>query len=72
MINDLNHQKRPILDGRHACQVFTRNARRATVKPGKRKEVLLHLTVMAAFFVQDDAAQNGQQIRKAWRRAVEC
>jgi len=71
-INDLNHRKRPVLDGRHACQVFTRNAQRATLKPGKRKEVLLNLTVMAAFFVDEDAVEKGRHIRKAWRRAVEC
>jgi transposase InsO family protein len=71
-INDINHKKRPVLDGRHACQVFTRNAGRATLKPGKRKEVVQHLTVMAAFLIDEDTAGNGQHIRKAWRRAVEC
>jgi transposase InsO family protein len=71
-INDINHKRRPILDGRHACQVFTRNVRRATLRPGKRKEVVQHLTVMAAFLVDEDAAENRQHVRKAWRRAVEC
>jgi hypothetical protein len=71
-INDFNHKRRPILGGRHACQVFTRNAGRAILKPGKRKEVVQHLTVMAAFLIDEDTAGNGQHIRKAWRRAVEC
>ena len=70
-INDLNHRRRPILGGRHACQLFTRNARRAILNPGKRKEVVHHLTVMAAFLLDEDIAGNGQHIRKAWRRAVE-
>ncbi len=71
-INELNHRRRPILDGRHACQVFTRNARRATLTRAKRKEVVHHLTVMAALFLEERAAQNRQHIRTAWRRAVEC
>ncbi len=71
-INDLNHKKRPILDGRHACQVFTRNARRATLSRVKRKEVVQQLTVMAALFLEDNAAQDRQHLRTAWRRAVEC
>lgn len=70
-IHGLNHKKRPILGGRHACQVFTRNARHATLNPGKRKEVVHDLTIVAAFLLDEDTADNRQHVRKAWRLAVE-
>lgn len=70
-INDLNHRKRPILGGRHACQVFTRNAGHAILNPGKRMEVVHDLTVLAASLLDEETAGSPHQVRKAWRRAVE-
>ena len=70
-ITALNHRKRPVLGGRHACQVFTRNARHATLNPGKRREVVHDLTLVAASLLDEDAAENRHQLRKAWRLAVE-
>ena len=70
-INRLNHKRRPILGGCHACQVFTRNARHATLNPGKRKEVVNDLTIVAAFLLDEDTADNRHRVRKAWRLAVE-
>ena len=70
-IHDLNHRKRPILGGRHACQVFTRNAGHATLDPGRRKEVVYELTMVAASLLDEDAAENRHHVRRAWRLAVE-
>lgn len=70
-IHKINHRRRPILGGRHACQVFARNARRATLNTGRRKEVVHDLTRVAASLLDEDAAGNGHHVRKAWRRAVE-
>ena len=70
-LNDLNHRKRPVLGGRHACQVFTRNARHATLTPGKRMEVVHDLTVLAASLIEEGTAESRHHVRKAWRRAVE-
>lgn len=70
-IHGLNHKRRPVLGGRHACQVFTRNARHATLNPGQRKEVVHDLTIVAAFLLDEDTADNRHHVRKAWRLAVE-
>lgn len=70
-IHKINHRRRPILGGRHACQVFARNARHATLNTGRRKEVVHDLTRVAASLLDEDAAGNGHHVRKAWRRAVE-
>jgi hypothetical protein len=70
-LNDLNHRRRPVLGGRHACQVFARKPRHAMLTPGKRKEVVNALTAVAAALIDGGVAANRHHIRKAWRRAVE-
>ncbi len=67
----LNHKPRPVLDGRHACQVFTRDGRQATVTPGDRQEVLNELIAAAAVLLDTEDGRTLHDVRKAWRRAVE-
>jgi hypothetical protein len=57
---------RPVLGGRHACQIFARRARRATLKPGKRKEIVHGLTLVAAELLDGEPAPTPHHIRRAW------
>jgi len=70
-VHGLNHKPRPVLDGRHACQVFTRDAGHATLTPGQRKEVLDELIAAAAVLLEQDDARNSHHARRAWRHAVQ-
>lgn len=70
-VHGLNHKLRPVLGGRHACQVFTRDAGHAILTPGQRKEIVDELAAFAAVLPGDETGLSRHQIRRAWRHAVE-
>jgi len=70
-VHELNHKPRPLLGGRHACQVFAPDARHATLTLGQRKEILDELIAAAAVLLEQDDARNSHHADRAWRHAVQ-
>jgi len=71
-VNGLNHKPRPVLGGRHACQVFTRDAGHAILTTtGQRQEVLNELIGAAAVLLDEDDSRHSHRAARAWRHAVQ-
>ena len=70
--HDLNHRRRPCLDGRTSCAVFGegREAMKAYTRP-KRKEVIDWIRNEALDIIQRDGLAGADARDVAWRRAVE-
>ena len=70
--HDLNHRRRPCLDGRTSCAVFGegREAMKAYTRP-KRKEVIDWIRNEALDIIQRDGLAGADARDAAWRRAVE-
>jgi hypothetical protein len=71
VVNDLNHQIRPCLDGKTSCQAFFESGNRPAFTKRKRREIY-DWVMERVERILSTMSQSGQAVREsAWRIAVE-